>query len=221
MHSQAKLTHKPDIGQQQIHAHRDPDLRHHCIARGAQKGFDLQVLLDPFEEQFNLPAFLVNCCNGAGSQMESIGKKDIMLTGFGVTVPDTSQKDLALIGFRAGQADHLIGGDAGCSGCMAAFDDGVTGVLLLSGNEVNAFCVQVVILYVVGISAVEDDNTATGQIQFPGQIDLMYTPLGDLEKRWQVAIMIQANMEFDSTLGGSELRPGEHRQAQVDSRGVQ
>ena len=78
-----------------------------------------------------------------------------------------------------------------------------------------------VIPCVVGIAAVEDDDTAAGQIQFAGQVDLMHPALGDLDKGWQVAIMIQADVEFDSTFGGSELRPGEHRQAQVDSRSVQ
>ena len=90
MHSQAELAHEPDIGQQKIHAHRDPDLRHHRIARGAQKGFDLQVLLDPFEEQLDLPAFLVDCRNGAGSQMEGVGEKDIMLAGFRIPVADAT-----------------------------------------------------------------------------------------------------------------------------------
>ena len=36
----------------------------------------------------------------------------------------------------------------------------------------------------------------------------------------KVAFMIYAIMKFRSTFGGSKLRPGEHRQAQVDSRGV-
>ena len=35
---------------------RGPDLGFDGILRGAVEGFDAQVLFDPFEEQFDLPA---------------------------------------------------------------------------------------------------------------------------------------------------------------------
>jgi hypothetical protein len=39
-------------------------LRHHGVLSIAQKRFYLEVLFDPFEEQFNLPSLLVNIGNG-------------------------------------------------------------------------------------------------------------------------------------------------------------
>ena len=44
-----------DVREQQIIAHRHPYLSHHSILAGPEEGFDLQVLLDPLEEQLNLP----------------------------------------------------------------------------------------------------------------------------------------------------------------------
>ena len=46
-----------DCGQN-VGAHGDPDLRFHGVFRRAEKMFDAQSLLDPFEEQLDLPRFL-------------------------------------------------------------------------------------------------------------------------------------------------------------------
>jgi len=39
-------------------------LRHDCVLTGAKERFYFQVLFDPFEEQFNLPALFVDIGNG-------------------------------------------------------------------------------------------------------------------------------------------------------------
>ncbi len=44
---------------QDVDADGNPDLGLHCILGGAEKGFDTQVLLDPFEEDFDSPATFV------------------------------------------------------------------------------------------------------------------------------------------------------------------
>ncbi len=45
-----------DNGDEHIDAHGNPNLSLHSILGGAKEAFDTQVLLDPFEEQFDLPA---------------------------------------------------------------------------------------------------------------------------------------------------------------------
>ena len=52
-----------DIGQDQINTYGDPDLSHDCTFAGTDKAFDLQILLDPFKEPFDLPARFVNIGN--------------------------------------------------------------------------------------------------------------------------------------------------------------
>jgi len=42
----------------------NPDLRHNCIFAGTQKGFYLEILLDPFEKQLYLPPVAVDIGNG-------------------------------------------------------------------------------------------------------------------------------------------------------------
>ena len=53
-------------GDQHIGANRNPDLRLHGVLAGAQKRLDAQVLLDPFEEQLDLPTLPVELGNEFG-----------------------------------------------------------------------------------------------------------------------------------------------------------
>ena len=45
-----------DDGNEDVDRHGDPDLRFDGVFGGAEERLDAQVLLDPFEEQFHLPA---------------------------------------------------------------------------------------------------------------------------------------------------------------------
>ena len=73
--------------QDQINTQSYHHLCHHCIVRIAQKGFDFQVLLDPFEEQLHLPALFVNLSDGLGGPVKMVGGEDIMLATFRVSIP--------------------------------------------------------------------------------------------------------------------------------------
>ena len=50
----------PDDGHEHIDGNGDPDWSLHGVLAGALECLDSQVLLDPFEEQFHLPAAFVN-----------------------------------------------------------------------------------------------------------------------------------------------------------------
>jgi len=52
-----------DNGDKHVSPDRDPDLRPDRILVGVIKRLDAQVLLDPFEKQFDLPALAVQICN--------------------------------------------------------------------------------------------------------------------------------------------------------------
>ena len=53
---------------QNINADGNPDLSFHCIDTGAEKCLDSQVLLDPFEKGFYLPAALVKLSDSQSRQ---------------------------------------------------------------------------------------------------------------------------------------------------------
>lgn len=50
-----------------------PDLDQQGIPGGAVKNLDLQVLLDPFEKEFDLPAAAIEVSNLRGRQVQAVG----------------------------------------------------------------------------------------------------------------------------------------------------
>jgi|JI10StandDraft_1071094.scaffolds.fasta_scaffold442118_2 hypothetical protein len=55
---------------QQIGRHGNPDLRLRRVLTGAEEHLDAQMLLDPFEEQLDLPTLAVQVGNQPGLERE-------------------------------------------------------------------------------------------------------------------------------------------------------
>ena len=71
--------------------------------------FDAQMLLDPFEEQFNLPTGSVKFCDDQGWKREVIGEKHQRLMALLVPVPDTAKNGWVPFGrVEPLQGDGLI-----------------------------------------------------------------------------------------------------------------
>ena len=70
-----------DDGDQDVDGDSDPDLRLDGVLGGAEEALDAQVLLDPFEEQLDLPAAFVEPCDGERRQGEVVCQKHRGLAG--------------------------------------------------------------------------------------------------------------------------------------------
>ena len=68
-----------------------PDLRLYRVLARAQKTFDAQVLLDPLEEQLDLPAILVQGGNGQRWQTGVVGQEHQRLARLEVFEVDATQ----------------------------------------------------------------------------------------------------------------------------------
>ena len=67
------------------------------------------MLLDPLEEQLDLPAALVELGDREGRQCEVVGQEDEAPVQFGIVEPDAPQPlGVILAGIEAVQADGLI-----------------------------------------------------------------------------------------------------------------
>ena len=73
-----------DDDDQHVGGHGAPDLRLHRVLAGTQEAFDAQVLLDPLEEQLDLPAALVQGCNRQRRQRRVVGQEYQRLARLGV-----------------------------------------------------------------------------------------------------------------------------------------
>ena len=98
----------------------DPDLGLHCIFGCPEEPLDPQMLLDPFEEQFDLPAAFVERADGRGRQPELVGEEHQRSPRFGVPQADAPQVfGVMLAGVVTIQGDGLIADDTGRTVCRA------------------------------------------------------------------------------------------------------
>ena len=96
-----------------VDADGDPDLSAHSIEGRPIEGFDPKVLLDPFEEELDLPAQLVEVRNGLGGQLELIGEEQEILAVVRIDVMNPAQLlRVILAAGRAAQAPELIASNA-------------------------------------------------------------------------------------------------------------
>ena len=71
-------------GHEHVDRDRDPDLRLHRVGRDAEEGFDLQALLDPLEEELDLPSAAVEMKDRECREGEVVGDARDLLPGFKV-----------------------------------------------------------------------------------------------------------------------------------------
>ncbi len=87
---------------QDVHADSNPDLGADGIVGGAVEGLDSQVLLDPLEEQLDLPAQFVEAGDGDGREGEVVGEEDQGF--FGLSVEEANPAQAFPISIRARSA---------------------------------------------------------------------------------------------------------------------
>ena len=78
-------------GSQQERAYRRPYLSSDGVLVIAVKGFDSEVLLDPFEKKFHLPAQTVQFSDGQGWQREVVCQKNKLLASLWMIEFDAAQ----------------------------------------------------------------------------------------------------------------------------------
>ena len=71
-------------GHHQISANGRPDLTAHGILAAAIKTAYVQMLFDPFKEQFDLPALAIELGNDGGRQVHLVGQQQEVHLVFGV-----------------------------------------------------------------------------------------------------------------------------------------
>ena len=69
------------------------------------EGVDPQVLLDPLEEQFHLPALFVDLRDGQCRKHEIVAQECQLFVGFGIVVADSAQRVRIDRGRLEGQQD--------------------------------------------------------------------------------------------------------------------
>ena len=78
------------------------------VAGVSQEGLDLGVLPDEAKEYVDLPAFLLDICDGLGRELEVVGEEDQVFLRLGVPIADAAEGTRTFDTLRSGQHDSAM-----------------------------------------------------------------------------------------------------------------
>ena len=192
------------------------------ILRGAIEGLDSQVLLDPFEEQFDLPSAFVEIGDGLCREGEVVGQEHQALVGFRIEVTDSSESRwVVLPGIEVCGDNGLIALHSAGFVDVPGIKSGKPEVVLGPDDKESCRLVDHMQTGKIEIATVEDIDGAGFDSNLIEDVDLVDLSVGNDDYCGNTAPQIQKGMKLDSSLALSKDGPGEKRQTQIDGGGIQ
>ena len=194
----------------------------HSILRFTPETLDLEMLLDPLEEQLHLPSVLVEQGDVLCTEEEVICVVDKAAMQFWSIVDDSSDNArVLLLVLLLGKADTLVFEYVVSAVedtfaidnlvCRLAFlpddEEGTEHMNLIESGEVKVASVK----HIAGKSLICEPVH---------RVDIVYLGIGNPVEYGNLRGDVNLRVDFDSRLGASELSPSEHGHAEVDGCGV-
>ena len=161
-----------DDASQHVSRYGAPNLRLDGILTVALELLDSQVLLDPFEEKFDLPTVFVECCNCQRRQDKVVGQEYEYLATLDIFESNVPQVlGVMLGGAKPVEQDRLIANNPGrlIDGCRINSVDIHTG--FGAGHEESA-------RLMLSIERTSFDRHAVQHVDF------VHLAVADVDKRW-------------------------------------
>ena len=211
-----------DNSDQHISGDGAPDLRLHRILAVADKPLDAQMLLDPLEEQLDLPAALVKCSNAQRRQGGIVGQKHQGLAGFRVFEADAPQLfRIVLRDVETIQRNALVADDSRAPVGRHRIHPVCVHAALGAGHEERSRLVECEQPTEVQIAAIHHIERTGFDGQPVQHVDIAHLAVGNMDESRNVSAQIQQGMQLDRRLGRTKRRPWKQRQAQIYGRRVQ
>jgi len=199
-----------------------PNLDLDGIGTGADKGLDLEVLLQSFKEDLHLPAIFIDRGNGGRSQLELIGEKEQDFIGFWVIDFNPPQRiGTFLDRSQPPQLNEFIFENMAVLGEYSFSYDLIDAVFFHPSDKVDTLSGPSTEQRIISISSVVDDNGPRSKTELRHDFHIGHLPLGNDGKGGQIPVMIQEQMQFDGSLGPSEVGPVKDRQTEVNGRRIE
>ena len=205
-----------------IDGYSDPDLGLHGILGGAIESLDSEMLLDPFEEQFDLPPAFVQLCDGQGRQDEVVGQEDKTFACFSVVELDPPDFIRVLLsGVETNENTGLIADQTASTIDLMGIHSPELGITLGSDDEEGLREVDLIESGVIEIATIHNVERTCFREQIIEDVDVMDFPVSDEGKCRNTSSQIKQGVEFDRRFCFAEVCPWEQRQTQVDGGGVE
>src|SRR5258706_814099 len=211
-----------DDRQEHVNDRPDPNLCSDGVGRGAVEAFQTQVLLDPFEKQFHLPALAIHAGDGGSRQSKVVAQERQPPARFRIDKPDSSQP-CWIVSFAVvpDQVDDLIADDSSGLVGRSGFDSSVAKVLASAGDEERASGGEAIQPGELQVSAVQHIECAAFEDQLVQTLQIAPFSCGNPQENRDVATQVQKRVELDGTLLLLVGGPGKEAKAQLDGGGVQ
>ena len=179
------------------------------------------MLLDPFEEQFDLPTTAIQVGDALRRQVEVVGQKDQRLA-LGIFDLDASDgRWEMLLRIKACQRTQLVADDAGRAVCRQRVSSSEAQIRLGSRHKETARLMQAMQPGEVEIAAIHDVERPSLGNDLVENVHVVQLAVADVDEAGNVAAQVEQRMQFDRSLGRPERSPRKYRQAQIDSGRIQ
>ena len=211
---------------QYIGRYSDPDLGLDRVLAGAEERLDAQVLLDPFEEQLDLPTLSVQRTNSQCGQRQVVGQEFLSLAGIFVEIGDAAQYVWVTFAIDRAIETHLMVADVASEGVdPLAPHDLALQVVLGAGDKKGAGRVQPIQSDKIDVGLVHDvvgsglnQPLLRQQVEHPNIVQLA---IADMNKAWDRSAQIDQRVQLDCRLGRAKRCSGKQRQAKIDRGRIQ
>src|SRR5579859_2190482 len=209
-------------GHQEVGADRCPDLDAHPVGVVAEEAAQTKVLLDPAEEQLDLPAPAIDGGDRECGQMESVRQEDEGEAAFRIEVSDTPKGlGIVLAALPEIEADRLVASDSAGLVDLPGLDDIEAQVALAADNEEGLRGVEPMQPLEIHVAAVDDIKAVRLNRNLVEGSDLVPTPFVKAGEDRNVCCEIEEHVELHGRMAALPPRPREKCQAQLDQRRIQ
>ena len=198
------------------------DLYTHRIVALSPERLDLEVLLDPFEKQLDLPPVLVKECDVLGSKIEVVrvvSERAVQVRSIVDDTPDLARILLLVLLLR--EDDGLVTQDVVRSvENIFSINDFIVRTLLLADDKEGSRHCNLIKPGKVKIASVKDIACQRLICEPVHSIDIMHVGVGDSVEHRNLRDDVHLGVNLDTRLRSSELRPGKERHTEVDCCGI-
>lgn len=213
--------HLIETGHHQVNADCDPDLSSHGVLGCAEECFDAQVLFDPFEEQFDLPAAFVNGWDSLCWQIEVIRQEDQALSRLGIKEADTSELFwIVSLTFVSAQPNGLIAAQAAGLVDWTRLAQAEPHIAFCSYDKVGVRAVDSKEPSKVEVSAVEDIDASSFKENPIHEVNVMNRSLCNLHENRDRTSQVNLSVEFNRGFSPTKMSPWKHRQTKINRGGI-
>lgn len=193
-----------------------------CIFRFTPKGFDTEMLLDPFKEKFNLPSVAVKKGNFFCSEVEVVGivgECPSKVRGIEYDAPERN-RIVSLVSFAC-EPNRLVPKNIVFSFKQVfPFRDFIIGMKLLPYNEKSSSLFNCIESGEVKVSPVKHIASVPFVCKPVHRLGVMHICMADPVTDRYFGGNINLGMDLDARFCAPELCPSKDRHAQVDGRGI-